>query len=251
MYLRDVPAAYGAMLSGYTAAIIGVPAAMAPSTAFDSAWARCLEITLGIACATLVSRLVLPRRAGDALQATLDAAMAAGRQWTVDVLRGQGEAANGLADRRTLLADIVQLETRSSRTRSTTRRRSARRRTAIRHLQARLMMLLSVLVAIHDRLAILARAAAPIIVALLQPILDRVAMRLPPDGDRGGPWGRPGTSRPANITPRPAGLPALQQDGDQLLVHTILLRLEEVQALAGELWRRRARLLGDVSERGR
>ena len=74
VYLRDVPAAYGAMLSGYTAAIIGVPAALAPLTAFDSAWARCLEITLGIACATLVSRLVLPRTAGDALQATLDAA---------------------------------------------------------------------------------------------------------------------------------------------------------------------------------
>ena len=68
VYLRDAPAAYGAMLSGYTAAIIGVPAALAPLTAFDLVWARCLEIMLGIGYATLVSQIVFPRTVGDVLQ---------------------------------------------------------------------------------------------------------------------------------------------------------------------------------------
>ena len=65
VYLRDAPAAYGAMLSGYTAAIVGVPAALSPLTAFDLAWARCLEITLGIACATLASQIAFPRAVGE------------------------------------------------------------------------------------------------------------------------------------------------------------------------------------------
>src|SRR3954447_15520607 len=88
VYLRDVPAAYAAMLSGYTAAIVGLPAALAPETAFDQAWARCLEITLGIGCATLVSRIVLPRTVGPVLEATLEAVLGAAAQWTDDVLRG-------------------------------------------------------------------------------------------------------------------------------------------------------------------
>ena len=99
------------MLSGYTAAIIGVPAALAPLTAFDLAWARCLEITLGIGCATLASQIVFPRTVGNVLQATIDAAWSDARQWTVDVLREQADAANGLTDRRKLVADIVRLET--------------------------------------------------------------------------------------------------------------------------------------------
>src|ERR1700744_508491 len=50
LYLRDAPAAYAGMLSGYSAAIIGLPAALAPEQAFDIAVGRCLEIMLGIAC---------------------------------------------------------------------------------------------------------------------------------------------------------------------------------------------------------
>lgn len=239
VYLRDVPAAYGAMLSGYTAAIIGVPAALAPLTAFDSAWARCLEITLGIACATLMSQLVMPRRAGDVLLATLDAALAAGRQWTVDVLRGQGDAANGLADRRKLVADIVMLDSlRAHAVYDTPAIRAAA--DGIRHLQARLMTLLSLLVGVHDRLAILHKQR-PDLALTLQPVLDRSATRLPP-GDDGAAMpaaGDPGTADPPSFA-------ALRRDGDQLLAHTILLRLEEVSALLGDLGRRRARLLEDA-----
>ncbi|MGD9511428.1 MAG: FUSC family protein [Geminicoccaceae bacterium] len=240
VYLRDVPAAYGAMLSGYTAAIIGVPAALAPPTAFDSAWARCLEITLGIACATLMSQLVMPRRAGDVLLATLDAALAAGRQWTVDVLRGQGDAANGLADRRKLVADIVMLDSlRAHAVYDTPTIRAAA--DGVRHLQARLMTLLSLLVGVHDRLVIL-RGHRPELLAGLQPLLDRSAERLPPRGDRAPAGDEAGA---VSVTGRP-DFAALRRDGDRLLPHTVLLRLDEVQALLRDLGHRRDRLLEDA-----
>jgi uncharacterized membrane protein YccC len=54
-------ASYGFQLAGYTVAIIGIPAALEPTGAYPLVVARCTEILLGIACAALVSRLVLVR----------------------------------------------------------------------------------------------------------------------------------------------------------------------------------------------
>jgi uncharacterized membrane protein YccC len=52
---------YGFQLAGYTAAIVGIPAALEPSGAYPLIVARFTEISLGIACAALVSRLVFAR----------------------------------------------------------------------------------------------------------------------------------------------------------------------------------------------
>src|SRR6202048_3520171 len=52
---------YGFLLAGYTAAIIGIPAALNPGGAYPLILARFTEIVLGIACAGVMSRLVLPR----------------------------------------------------------------------------------------------------------------------------------------------------------------------------------------------
>jgi uncharacterized membrane protein YccC len=54
-------AAYGFQLAGYTVAIVGLPAALNPDAAYTLVVARFTEITLGIACAGLLSRLVFPR----------------------------------------------------------------------------------------------------------------------------------------------------------------------------------------------
>src|SRR5712672_3126297 len=54
-------ASYGFQLAGYTVAIIGIPAALEPTGAYPLVVARVTEILLGIACAALVSRLVLVR----------------------------------------------------------------------------------------------------------------------------------------------------------------------------------------------
>ena len=53
-------ASYGFQLAGYTAAIVGLPAALNTGGAYTLIVARSTEITLGIVCAGLVSRLIFP-----------------------------------------------------------------------------------------------------------------------------------------------------------------------------------------------
>jgi uncharacterized membrane protein YccC len=52
---------YGFLLAGYSTAIIGIPAALNTGGAYPLILARFTEISLGIACAGLMSRLILPR----------------------------------------------------------------------------------------------------------------------------------------------------------------------------------------------
>src|ERR1700731_106911 len=52
---------YVFLLAGYTAALIGIPAALNPGGAYPLILARFTEILLGIACAGAMSRLILPR----------------------------------------------------------------------------------------------------------------------------------------------------------------------------------------------
>jgi uncharacterized membrane protein YccC len=54
-------ASYGFQLAGYTAAVIGIPAALNPTGAYPLVLARFTEIMLGIICAALISRLILVR----------------------------------------------------------------------------------------------------------------------------------------------------------------------------------------------
>lgn len=61
------PEAYGAALAGYTAAIIAMPAFGHAHLAVELAVARCSEIMLGIVCAGIASRLILPQLARDAI----------------------------------------------------------------------------------------------------------------------------------------------------------------------------------------
>jgi uncharacterized membrane protein YccC len=63
-------ASYGFQLAGYTVAIVGIPAALEPAAAYPLVVARFTEILLGIICATLVSRLILPRELSPKLVST-------------------------------------------------------------------------------------------------------------------------------------------------------------------------------------
>jgi uncharacterized membrane protein YccC len=54
-------ASYGFQLAGYTVAIISIPAALDPGGAYPLLVARFTEISLGIICAAVVSRLILVR----------------------------------------------------------------------------------------------------------------------------------------------------------------------------------------------
>src|SRR5258708_17466665 len=77
-------ASYGFQLAGYTAAIIGIPAALIPTGAYPLVVARFTEIMLGIICAALVSRLILVRELSPKLVELLRAlALRAGNFATV------------------------------------------------------------------------------------------------------------------------------------------------------------------------
>lgn len=65
------PEAYGAALAGYTATIIALPAFGHPHLATELAAARCAEIVIGIVCAGVTSRLLLPQLAQDAIRSRL------------------------------------------------------------------------------------------------------------------------------------------------------------------------------------
>jgi uncharacterized membrane protein YccC len=66
-------AAYGFVLSGYTVAIVGIPAALAPASAFFLAVARVSEIAIGIGATAAISHLVLPVSLADALRRAIPA----------------------------------------------------------------------------------------------------------------------------------------------------------------------------------
>ena len=61
------PQSYGAVLAGYTVAIIGLPAYDNAHLVTELASARCLEIMIGIICAGIASRLFMPQLARDVL----------------------------------------------------------------------------------------------------------------------------------------------------------------------------------------
>ncbi|MBN9217567.1 MAG: FUSC family protein [Mesorhizobium sp.] len=89
------PEAYGAALAGYTAMIIGLPAFGQPHLVVDLAVARCAEIVLGIVCAGLTSRLILPKLASDAIISRL-------KRCIIDLATYAGGAFSG-GDRATLI----------------------------------------------------------------------------------------------------------------------------------------------------
>lgn len=60
--LDRTPRAYAFVLAGYTASLIGFPSVDDPGAVFDTASWRVQEITLGILCAVLAHRFILPRR---------------------------------------------------------------------------------------------------------------------------------------------------------------------------------------------
>lgn len=85
-------ASYGFVLSGYTAAIVGITGALDPNNAFFVAEARVTEISLGIIVVATVSQLVLPLPLADALRRAVAAARTTVAEYAVAVLHGHETA---------------------------------------------------------------------------------------------------------------------------------------------------------------
>jgi uncharacterized membrane protein YccC len=231
IYLRDAPQAYVGMLAGYSAAIIGLPAALEPHIAFDFAVARCLEIMLGIACGTLVHHVVFPQRAGDALRKAIGTTLPAMARWAGDALRGQEGEAKGLIDRRQIIAAVVSLD--SMRVFASLDTPAIRAIDAVvRQFEGRLLSLLALLVSVYDRFAILQRTR-PALADDLRPFLEGAAAHIADSANASTPaQSREETGREAVLVGMiEARLPppqALRSDPDSFLVRSILLRLRDV-----------------------
>lgn len=102
--------AYGFVLAGYTAAMIGLPALAHPEGAFMAAVWRVLEISLGILCATLVSAAILPQTASAAMRNALYQRFGVFALFVTDGLRGRSKREAFEARNVGFIAEAVGLE---------------------------------------------------------------------------------------------------------------------------------------------
>ena len=102
--------AYGFVLAGYTAAMVGLPALAHPDGAFMAAVWRVLEISLGILCATLISAAILPQTASAAMRNALYQRFGVFALFVTDGLRGRSEAEAFEASNVRFIAEAVGLE---------------------------------------------------------------------------------------------------------------------------------------------
>ncbi|POP44041.1 FUSC family protein [Superficieibacter electus] len=87
--LERTPRAYAFVLAGYTASLIGFPAVSDPGAIFTIAIIRVQEIMIGIFCAALIHRYVLPTRISGLFNSTLAKMLHSSRQEIADTLAGK------------------------------------------------------------------------------------------------------------------------------------------------------------------
>jgi uncharacterized membrane protein YccC len=107
--LDRTPRSYVFLLAGYSVALIGFPIVDAPDTVWDVVLARVEEITLGIACTTVIGSIVFPIPLGPALTARLDNWIRDAAEWTRGVLSGAPDDASNAAARRRVAGDAVEI----------------------------------------------------------------------------------------------------------------------------------------------
>ncbi|WP_050419324.1 FUSC family protein [Bradyrhizobium tropiciagri] len=108
--IDGTPRSYVFLLSGYTVALLGFPILSTPESTFDIVSTRVQEILLGIACASIASRIVLPRTVADTIAARAEAWLANMRQLTVDVLTGHSSDQEHDGERMRLAAAAAEID---------------------------------------------------------------------------------------------------------------------------------------------
>ncbi|HTH62200.1 MAG TPA: FUSC family protein [Paraburkholderia sp.] len=106
---------YGFVLAGYTAALIGIPAAQHPDGAFMSAMTRVAEIVVGIVTSGIVSAVVFPQYTGEAMRKTVRERFASFADYVSTALAGKADRSRIESTNARFVADVVGFEaTRSS-----------------------------------------------------------------------------------------------------------------------------------------
>ncbi len=146
------PRAYLFMLAGYTAGIIGFPSVANPGDIFQTALTRVEEISIGIACTTVVGTVIFPRALGPVLAARIRAWLLPAGDWAEAALAGREETAEVRAARRKMAAEAVDIGMMTSQLAYDT----SALRTAVpqvRRLRLYILSLMPVLSSIGDRVA--------------------------------------------------------------------------------------------------
>jgi uncharacterized membrane protein YccC len=146
------PRAYLFMLAGYTAGIIGFPSVADPAHIFQTALTRVEEISIGIACTTVVGTVVFPRALGPVLAARIRAWLKPAGAWAEAALAGREEDAKTRAARRQMAAEAVDIGMMTSQLAYDTSVLQASV-PQVRRLRLYILTLMPVLSSIGDRVA--------------------------------------------------------------------------------------------------
>lgn len=106
--LDRTPRAYSFVLAGYTASLIGFPSVLDPGSIFETASVRVQEISIGILCAVVIHRYILPKRMTHQLTGKLSATLRDARRLAGHALSAtSGETHEG---RHQLAADLLVIQ---------------------------------------------------------------------------------------------------------------------------------------------
>jgi uncharacterized membrane protein YccC len=170
--LDRTPRSYLFMLAGYTAGIIGLPSVTDPGHIFQTALTRVEEISLGIACTTVVGTIVFPRPLGPVLASRIAAWVKPGADWAVAALRGGAEDTQLRLDRRRLAAEATDIAMMTTQLAFDTSHLKAATE-HVKRLRIYVLSLMPVLSSLGDRVAQLRRLGG--IPPALQTVLDDCA----------------------------------------------------------------------------
>jgi uncharacterized membrane protein YccC len=106
--LDRTPRAYASVLAGYTASLIGFPSVLDPGAIFETASVRVQEISIGILCAALIHRYLLPKRMTGQFTGKLLATLLDARRLAGDALNGTSE--ENRSDRNRLSLDLLTIQ---------------------------------------------------------------------------------------------------------------------------------------------
>ena len=175
--------AYGFVLAGYTAAMVGLPALAHPDGAFMAAVWRVLEISLGILCSTVVSAAILPKTAGAAMHDALYKRFGVFAGFVAEGLRGQSTQEAYEASNVRFIGESVGLEGMRSVTvfeDPHMRRRSGR----LSRLNSEFMAVTTRFNALHQLLARLRTRGVEPVISLVEPEMELLAQLLDPYNGR-------------------------------------------------------------------
>lgn len=175
--------AYGYVLAGYTACLIGLPATQHPELSFAIAVTRVSEVLLGIFCAGVVSDLLFPQTLGSSLIVNVRAGYRDFAGFVVEALRGQLDHPAIAAAHDRFLAQVIAFEAQRDAAwfeSPETRARSSR----LRLLNADFMAATTGIHLLHQSMDRLRRRGRHPAIAPLTALYRALADTLLPAGDR-------------------------------------------------------------------